>query len=161
MFAIQPVLIAHTVALAGVLGSRIRNEGATLPQFKLEIVIWVVYLLLLVLIPQLFFMAHLARAKRAGLREYGIVASRYVADFRRKWIEQRAESGEQLVGSADIQSLADLSNSFAVVREMRAVPFDRASVLRLATMILLPLTPLLLTMIPIEQLIDRALGLFV
>jgi hypothetical protein len=69
---------------------------------------------------------------RTGLREYGLVASRYVDDFRRKWIEGHAARDEALVGTADIQSLADLSNSFEVVREMRLVPFGKATVLRLA-----------------------------
>jgi len=119
-----------------------------------------VFLMLLALMPLFFFVTQLADAKRIGLREYGIVASRYVADFRRKWIEGHAAEGEALVGSADIQSLADLSNSFNVAREMRVVPFGRATVLRLAILTALPLLPLTLTMIPIEQLIDRALGLF-
>jgi hypothetical protein len=103
----------------------------------------------------------LADAKRTGLREYGIVASRYVAEFRRKWIEGHSAKDETLIGTADIQSLADLSNSFEVVREMRLVPFGRAAVLRLALLTALPLLPLVLTMIPLEQLIDRALGVFV
>jgi len=116
--------------------------------------------MLLVLAPLFFFVNHLADAKRTGLREYGLVASRYVADFRRKWIEGRAARDEALVGTADIQSLADLSNSYEVVQEMRLVPFGKATVLRLALLIALPLVPLTLTMIPVEQMIDRALGVF-
>jgi hypothetical protein len=94
------------------------------------------------------------------LREYGIVASRYVAEFRRKWIEGHSANDEPLLGTADIQSLADLSNSFAVVQEMGLVPFGRATVLRLALLTALPLAPLMLTMIPIEELIDRAMAVF-
>jgi hypothetical protein len=156
-FAFQPVLIAHTIALAGVFGGRIWHEGARLPQFKMEIVVWMVFLMLLVLVPLFFFVFHLASAKRAGAREYGIVGSRYVAEFRRKWIQGHAAKDEPLIGTGDIQSLADLSNSFEVVQEMRAVPFGRAAVLRLALVTALPFVPLLLTMIPLEQLIDRAL----
>jgi hypothetical protein len=160
VFAFAPVLLAHTIGLAGIMGGRIWHEGATLPQFKLEIAAWVLFLMLLVLMPLFFFVIQLADAKRTGLREYGLVASRYVAEFRRKWIEGHAAQDEALVGSADIQSLADLSNSFEVVQEMRLVPFGRATVLRLALLTALPLAPLTLTMIPLEQLIDRALGVF-
>jgi hypothetical protein len=148
------------VALAGILGGKISNEGATLPQFKLEITFWLLFLILLVVTPLLFFVIHLSAAKRAGMREYGIVGSRYVAEFRRKWIEGDAGKDEALIGTADIQSLADLSNSFEAVTEMRVVPFGRAAVLRLAMITLLPLAPLLLTMFPLEQLIDRALRIF-
>ena len=161
VFAFAPVLLAHTIALAGILGGKIWHEGATLPQFKVEIAAWIVFLMLLVLAPLFFFVTQLADAKRTGLREYGIVASRYVADFRRKWIEGHSAKDESLVGTADIQSLADLSNSFEVVREMGLVPFGRATVLRLALLTALPLAPLTLTMIPLEELIDRAGGVLV
>ena len=160
MFAFVPVLLAHTIPIAGVLGGKIWHEGATLPQFKLEIATWIDFLMLLVLAPLFFFVTQLADAKRTGLQEYGVVASRYVADFRRKWIEGHPVKDEALMGTADIQSLADLSNSFEIVREMRLVPVGRATVLRLALLIVLPLAPLLLTMIPLEQLIDRAMGVF-
>lgn len=160
MFAFQPVLIAHTIALAGILGGKIWNEGARLPQFKLEITFWLIFLVVLVVSPLFFFVFHLAAAKRAGLREYGIVGSRYVAEFRRKWIEGQAGRDEALIGSADIQSLADLSNSFEAVTQMRVVPFGRAAVMRLATIAALPLAPLLLTMFPLEYLVDRALDVF-
>jgi len=46
------------------------------------------------------------------------------------------------------------------VRETRVVPFGRATVVRLVILTALPLLPLTLTMIPLEQLIDRALGMF-
>jgi len=161
VIALQPVLIAHVVALSGILGGQILNDGATLPQFKMEIAFWLVFLILLVLTPLLFFMGGLAAAKATGLREYGILSSRYVADFHRKWLEGTAAEGESLMGTADIQSLADLSNSFEVVTEMRVVPFGRATVIQLAMTTALPLVPLLLTVMPLEQLIDRALRIFI
>ena len=58
-------------------------------------------------------------------------------------------------GSADLQSLADLGNSFAVIREMQVVPFGRQTVFRLAVAVLLPLAPLVLTMIPLDELLSR------
>jgi hypothetical protein len=159
-FALQPFLLAHTVALSGFLGSKIWHESATLPQFKLEIVAWIGFLMLLVLTPLLFFVIQLGNAKRAGLREYGVVASRYVTEFRRKWIEGHAAPDEALIGSADVQSLADLSNSFAVVEEMRWIPFGRGTVVRMAIVTALPFLPLVLTMIPLNKLIDRAVAVF-
>ena len=160
VFALQPVLVAHTVALSGILGGKIWNEGGTLLQFKMEIFIWLLYLMLLVLMPLSFFMFHLSAAKRTGLREYGIVGSRYVAEFRRKWIEGHASNDEALIGTADIQSLADLANSYEVVSGMRIVPI-RAVVMRLAVVTALPFAPLLLTMMPLEQLITNALRMLI
>ncbi len=60
--------------------------------------------------------------------------------------------------SGDIQSLADLSNSFQVIREMRLVPFSKDTVLQLAIVTLAPVAPLLLTMISFEELMKRLLS---
>ena len=73
-------------------------------------------MLCLVFGPLLVFAPQLAQAKRTGLREYGTLAERYVREFDAKWLRGGAPAGEPLVGSADIQSLADLGNSFEVVR---------------------------------------------
>ena len=155
--AFAPLLAAHGTLLAGVIASRIFFDGAALPDFKVEIAIVVVFLLLVVLGPLLLFSSHLAAARRVGLREYGALAQRYVREFDDKWLRGGASAGEPLVGSADIQSLADLGNSYELVRSMRAVPITRDAVIQLGVITLLPVAPLLLTMISLEELVKRLL----
>jgi hypothetical protein len=113
---------AHGVMLAGPVANRILYLGAALPEFKVEIAILVIFLLCLVLGPLLLFAPQLAQAKRIGNREYGALAARYVREFDAKWLRSRASANEPLVGSADIQSLADLATSFEVVRRMQIAP---------------------------------------
>jgi hypothetical protein len=62
-----------------------------------------------------------------------------------------------MLGSGDIQSLADLGNSFAVVREMRVIPFATGDVLRLLVAAVVPMVPLLLTIMPLDQLVTEAI----
>ena len=105
----------------------------------------------------LVFGPKLAAAKRAGLREYGTLAQRYVREFDGKWLRGGAPADEPLVGTADIQSLADLGNSFEVVRGMRWVPFTAQTALQLAVATLLPVVPLTLTMFSLQELLERLL----
>ena len=154
--ALAPLLVAQSVLLAGLMANRIFYEGANLMAFKLEIIALTAFLVLQALAPLFVFVPALAECQRVGGRQYGVLASEYTADFHKKWIEKRAEPGqEQLLGSADIQSLADLANSFGVIRSMSLVPFTRATVVRLVVMTLLPVLPLTLTVIPLDQLVDR------
>ncbi len=156
--AFAPLLAAHGALLAGWIATRIFFQGASLPDFKVEIVVFVVFPLLVVLGPLLQFAPHLSAARRNGLREYGTLAQRYVRDFDDKWIRGGAPPDEPLIGSADLQSLADLGNSFEVVRGMRAFPFTKEALLQLAVVTLLPVTPLVLTLMPLETLLKRLLG---
>jgi hypothetical protein len=161
VFSLAPILLVNTTLLSASIANKILYEGAKLPQFKVEITAWILCLVLLVLAPLLAFMTHLGEARRRALREYGVVASRYVAEFRRKWVEGHAGEGEALVGSADIQSLADLANSYDVARETNLVPFGWVVVVRLIIVLAIPLLPLSLTMIPLGELIDRAVKMLI
>jgi len=152
-----PLLAAHGALLAGLIANRIFFQGARLPDFKGELFVVVAFLLLLVLGPLLPFAPHLSAARRGGLREYGALADRYVREFDDKWLRGGAAAGEPLVGSPDIQSLADLANSFEVIRSMRLVPFTRNTVVQLAVITLLPVAPLLLTMVSLEELVRHVL----
>ena len=153
--AFAPLLLAQGAVLAGAIANQIFFAGAELPQFRVEIFTWVAVMLFAVLGPLLVFIPNLARTKRMGLREYGSFAHRYVHDFDRKWLRGAVSPAEPLLGSADIQSLADLGNSFEVVRSMRSVPFSKEAFFQLTALALLPLLPLLLTMIPLEELLGR------
>jgi hypothetical protein len=105
------------------------------------------------------FAPQLAEAKRRGNREYGALAERYVREFDTKWLRGGAPADEALVGSGDIQSLADLANSFEVVRTMRFTPVTREALLRLVAATLAPLVPLALTMMSLEELLKQLLGI--
>jgi hypothetical protein len=136
--AFAPVLLAQGVVLAGTMANRIFFAGATLIQFKVELAGVVAVMVFMILGPLLVFGPQLAAAKRAGLREYGTLAQRYAREFDHKW-------------------LRDLGNSFEVVKGMRWVPFTMQTVVHLAATTLAPVVPLTLTMISLEQLLERLL----
>jgi hypothetical protein len=156
-FAFAPFLLAQGALLSGMIANQIFFAGSKLTAFKAEIVVLTSVMLMAVLGPLMVFVPALGRARRRGFSEYGSLAHRYVSEFDRKWLRGGAPAGESLMGSSDIQSLADMANSFEVVRDMRIMPFTKEAVIRLAVVTLLPLLPLTLTMVPIDVLLDRFL----
>ena len=156
-YAFAPLLAAQGVLLAGVMANKIFYASAKLTDFKMELVAMVTMMLSFVLVPLLVFIPRLVRTKRVGLVEYGAFAQRYVREFDEKWLRGGAPADEPLVGSGDIQSLADLGNSFEIVKGMKPVPFGKDTLLQLAVISLAPVAPLVLTMIPLGELLDRFL----
>jgi hypothetical protein len=156
-YAFGPILFAQGVMLAGVVASRVLYNGEKLVSFKLQAGGFVVFFVFAILGPLLMFTPQMARAKRKGLAVYGQLAQDYVDRFEQKWGEGPpvTPASEELLGSADIQSLADLGNSYAMVREMRSVPFGLEDITRLAATTATPLVPLLLTVFSPEELILR------
>ncbi|HQR09288.1 MAG TPA: hypothetical protein PLN21_20870 [Gemmatales bacterium] len=162
--AFTPIIFAHSAFLAGVIGTQIWHDGAKLLDFKLEIIAYFLAMMLLVLAPLFFFTMHLINAKIKGLHEFGMLASRYTKDFQKKWLDNNVEAkpGQgPLLGTGDIQSLADLANSFQVVESMNPVLFDRWLLMQLAILLALPLLPLTLTMVPLDEMMNRLFKLLV
>jgi len=159
VYAFTVLLVAHGAMLAAQIADRVLLLGVPLPEFKVEIAAMWLFLMCLVFAPLLVFTPQLAHAKRTGLREYGTFAENYVREFDAKWLRGRAPDEEPLLGSADIQSLADMGNSFAVIRSMRLAPVTRTAVLQLTAAVLVPITPLLLTTMPLEALLRKLFGL--
>src|SRR5260370_15435472 len=154
-YAFGPILFAQGAMLAGLIASRVLYRGESLLSFKLQIGGFIAFFVFAILGPLLMFTPQMARAKRKGLADYGQLAQRYVESFDQKWVLRDPANSEELLGAADIQSLADLGNSYGLVREMRAGPFGLEDISRLAAATAAPLLPLLLTILSPKHAIMR------
>ena len=154
-YAFSPILFAQGALLAGLIASRVLYQGENLFSFKMQAAGFIGFFLVFVLGPLTMFTPQLARAKRKGLADYGLLANRYVEGFEQKWVRGDTTDADELLGSGDIQSLADLGNSYAAVKEMRPVPFDLQDIGRLAAVTAVPLLPLGLTVFSLEELVMR------
>jgi len=95
----------------------------------------------------------LARSRRAGVMAYGSLVVHYNRDFQEKWVSSASTDQGELLGAADIQSLADMGTGFSRVIEMRPIPFGRRAVLTIALATILPGLPLLVLVMPMNELI--------
>ncbi len=156
--AFVPIAVAQGMLFSGMIADRILFGGAKLTDFQVEVFGGAVLVLLVFVGPLLVWMPRLARLKRAGLRTYGALGQTYVRGFREKWLSG-APQEEPLLGSGDIQSLADLGNSYAGAEQMRLAPIQPASLVICLAAFLAPIAPLLLTMMSAEKLIGRMVGI--
>ncbi|HEY1328487.1 MAG TPA: hypothetical protein VGI14_16240 [Casimicrobiaceae bacterium] len=161
VFAFVPLAMAHGALVAGTVANRIFHLGAQLSDSAVEIVLVVAFLLLLVLGPLTVFAPQVAAAKRTALRLYGRLSQRYVGEFEGKWLPDGMPARESPLGSGDIQSLADLSNSMETVKSTGIVPITRQSITIVVLATLLPIAPLLLTVIPAKDLAKQLLMLVI
>jgi hypothetical protein len=155
IFAFSPILFAHATGFAGLVASGVLYRGESLLSYKFQIGGFIAFLVVAILVPLVMFTPRLAAVRRRGLADYGKLAQQYVDRFDQKWVRGDAASSAELLGAADIQSLADLANSYAVVRGMRLIPFGLADIFRLAAVTVAPFLPLLLTIWSPQELIQK------
>jgi hypothetical protein len=151
-----PIAFALASVLSAYVGMEVIFGGAALKQYTMMIVGNVALILIIFLGPYLVFYLPLFEAKRRGFLAYSSLANDYTLSFDRKWIGGGAPAGESLLGTSDIQSLADISNSFGIVRDMRLVPFDmKLTIIPYVLCAVIPFAPLALTVFPINEIITK------
>lgn len=151
--AFATVPLAASCVLASRVATDVLQLGLSLESFELPLLSFVALSLVVGLLPFPIFVRSLARTKRAGLVQYGKLATRYVQAFEHKWLLGGAPAGETLLGTGDIQSLADIGGSFERLATMKGTPIDRRTVVAFVLASVLPLLPLALTVMPLDQIV--------
>ena len=128
-------------------------HGVSLESFKIPFGAYLALVNLIFLGPLFVFVPLLARTRRQGLREFSTLAGVYNHSFVEKWIRGKAPEGEPLLGSSDIQSLADLGNSYHFARQMKLFPFGPQDIIKLSVVAAAPMLPLLPLVMPIEDIL--------
>jgi len=150
-----PLVMAISVLQSALLAEEIASGKvafeAIYPAFAVVLVVDAV----LFLGPLFIFATKLWACRIKGLSDYTVLASSYVNGFEQKWLDKNTDAKEPLLGTPDLQSLADLSNSVNVVRNMRWVPISQRLLTDLALVALLPFLPLLLLKYPVAELAGK------
>jgi hypothetical protein len=150
--------LALSTSLAGGYIEDMWFNAVPLRHFLIPSAELVAFTLIICVGPLFFFAPRMLAVKRQGLREYGRLGTAYVRQFHEKWITGPPPD-EPLLGSADIQSLADLGNSFSVIRQMRVIPIGPGLLVPLIVASLVPMLPLLLLAFSVNDLLLRLLSL--
>jgi len=153
--ALIVLAFAHGALVAGNLANQIFFLGTKLPEYSAEVGVIVIFVQCIVLAPLLMFAPQLVAAKWKGILEYGTLYAGQVRELDTRWLRGGAPVKDPLVGISEIQTLADIDGGFQVVQSMRMAPFTWRAVLLLAVATLAPIAPLLLTMMPLEELINK------
>lgn len=139
--------------LSGSAAFRIVFEGVKIDTFKMPFIAYLILINLIFLGPLLVFVPLLAKTRRQGLREFSSLAGVYNNSFAEKWIRGKAPEGEPLLGSSDIQSLADLGNSYQFARQMKVFPFSLQEIIKMSVIAAAPMLPLLPLVMPIADIL--------
>jgi hypothetical protein len=153
------VLFPISAVVSSAIATRVLFGDARLEDFQLSYAALFVLALGLFTSPLLAFTPMLLQLKREGGFEYGAFASRYTRLFDRKWIQRGDEPDDSLLGAADIQSLADLGNSYENLTKVRAVPIAFGDFVAMAIPGLVPALPLAATVMPVSDILKGLLHL--
>lgn len=122
----------------------------------------------LLIAPQLVLMPTLMRAKRHALFRFDALGNRAAAVFDRRWQAAGTDDAAATAGTAEADTLldhgdasayADFSGVYQGLVRMSAVPFTRWNLLWIALHAALPLCPLALMAMSVDELVKKLVGI--
>ena len=153
------ILFAVSAVVSSAIAERLLFEGARLQEYLWSYVTLFVLALAVFAAPLLLFVPNLLALKQRGLMEYGTLGSEYTQAFYRRWVGKTEPTEEPLLGTGDIQSLADLGNSFEIIRKMRILPVELSDFIAFVLPGLIPALPLAATVMPMGEIVKDLLKL--
>lgn len=156
-----PVVLGAGIATSGTIWRAMVFGAATVAEYRALMIAYAIVASALFVLPPFVLVPLLLRTRIAGLLSYGKLANHYTRRFRNRWMREEAAPDDDLVGTSDIQSLADLITSYDGASRMRLVPLDGRTVGSLAAAAGLPLLPLVLTLLPAKEVFQHLLRLLI
>ena len=151
------LVLAISILVSAAFAEEISSGKTVFEVIYPALVVTLIVDLALILLPPCVLALKLRTCQEKGLSDYTVFAARYVNDFEKKWRNESAVPAEPLLGTSDLQSLADLSNCVGIVRNMRWVPVSTRLLIIVVIAALLPMLPLFLFKYPIAELGQKIL----
>lgn len=149
---------AVSAVVAAALARLLTWGGARVEDLQWAVAAWSLGVVGLFVLPLASFARPLRTAKERALLRFAALSLRHDRAFERRWIEGSA-AAEDLLGSADTSSLADLAAGYHAAKATRAIPVVAEGLVPVAIAVAIPLVCAIATQVPVRTML-RALGRF-
>jgi hypothetical protein len=162
-FNIMPVrgftILAFAIGAmaAGSVAESILYDGQPATRFQILIVGQVILVWLIFLGPLFSLFGPLSHLHWRGTFEYGRLASKLGHEFEARWTHSARPIDTAALAAPDFSATTDLFSIAANIREMNLLVLDSRAVIALTIATLLPYIPVLLAIMPLDEVINLAL----
>lgn len=152
--AVMAVIFTASAVVSAEIYHEMAAHAGTLKSFAPLMIGFLVLAIVFALGPFLLFTPLLARLRRRALYLYGILAAQHSVLFEKRWFRRDAPVDE-LMGASEISSLTDLATAYFVAESIQTVPFGRGTVVTVALAAAIPMIPVVLLEVPLQEIVSR------
>jgi len=147
--------------VAGSCAVEVEHLGVRLSSLHLLLGGYAVFAIGIMLAPLLLLTPKLAALKRNSLLAYGALGTDTSEEFEHRWLGRPRRAAAPILDGGDPSALADLTAVYATASRMGTVPVQRWILLQFIGATLLPLSPLLLLVMPLDELLQKLFSMLV
>lgn len=151
--AFVPVVIAASTAMGSILRYQALHSVFSRQSLNMVLALWVLVIFVIFVGPLAIFMPKLTHLYRVGYLQYGSLAHLHAERFHEKWVHGRQGHLEELLAAPEVETLIHLAESVDRVRRTKLLPIDRLTVIQIAAASAVPMLPVIMTQIPVADLL--------
>lgn len=95
------------------------------------------------------FVPRLAALRLQGILDYGTLGQMHSSDFHEKWITRRAGYEAEFLTAPESSTLADYGQSYEKLQRLKPFPADRGALTALAAAVVIPMSAVILAVVPL------------
>lgn len=153
------IFIACSIVIASQLMVFISRHSESISTVRIEVIGFVIFCLILLILPLLFFAAKLVRTKQLGLLHLSKLSVELSSTFEKEWLndiplEKRIEDQH-----VDPSMAFDYASMYDSLQQLRVIPITLRDIISLAVMLLAPFIPILFIYYSAAEVMQKLVGL--
>jgi hypothetical protein len=155
------IFVAGSVVISGQFIAQVIANRESFNVIRGEVVAYIIFCIVLILIPLLFFMAKLVKVKDEGLLHLSSLAATMSGKFEKEWVNDLPIEKKIEEDHVDPSMLYDYNGLYDTLRQLRTVPITVRDIIGVALILFVPFIPIPLLYFSVPELLQKIVGLLV
>jgi hypothetical protein len=147
-----------SIIFSAILAERVLYQGFVLGEHYPLIAVFVLLCVLINVLPLLTFVSVLSNARVKGINDFHALVAHHHLNFYDKWITNQEKQEENILGSPDVSSAADIFMVYDSVKSMGVFPFNIKTMAVTVIISLLPVLGVFALEVPMAEIMKTLVG---
>jgi hypothetical protein len=148
-----------SIVFSGMLAERVVFLEEVLQEQYLLIAVFVLFCVIINMVPLLPFIGPLISARSKGISNYHAMIAHHHREFENKWLTQKTQNKESLLGHTDASSAADISAVYELAENMTIFPFNLKTMAVTVLISIVPIISVFAIQLPMAEMLKMLAGL--
>jgi hypothetical protein len=153
------IFVCGSVIISGQFIAMLLQQPDTFLTLRNEAAAYIIFSIILILLPMLFFLGKLQELKNQGLLDLSKLGVKMSREFEKEWINPTSEKKEIEEKLVDPSMVFDYGGMYDSLQQLRIVPVTLQDLVGLAVLLLIPFLPSLFIHYSVAELLQKLAGL--
>jgi len=153
--------MACGMAISCVMINFLLNTGISFDTLKIQILGYIIFSIIMIIFPLLFFMRKLAKTKYDGLLDLSRAGLNLSNKYEEEWVKPMGTEKNIAEDTVDPSMQVDYSGVYLLLQDLRIIPIRLGDVMIMAVALYLPFIPIFFIQFSVVELLQKLMGLLV